>query len=115
MSKKARVNVYAEDAAHITARLEEFDGDVAKWKNSVYELFRYDMTYSFAHKIDVGESRKGGVFVSLIIKPAFEESVKETMGDLGFRNLNVYHEDIGTIECTELPDDMLFDYVKIDL
>lgn len=113
--KKVKVNVYAEDAVFISAGLNDFDGDVEKWKDAVYQLFRYNMTFSFAHKIDVCESRKSGVFVSLVIKPAFQENVTETMDGLGFKELKTWHEDIGTIEGTDLPDDMLFDFVNVDI
>lgn len=114
MEKKARVNVYMEDTVHVWSHLEDFDGDVAKWKNAIYELFRYDMTWSFAHKIDVIDSRSSGVFVSIISKPAFEESLLDTMHDLGFRNIKSEHEDIGAIECTELPEDMLVDFAIVN-
>lgn len=114
MEKKARVLVYAEDALYITSTLNDFDGDVQKWKNAVYEMFRWDMGYSFAHKIDVVESRSSGVFILLICKPKFEKSIVETMKDNGFRNIKVRHDDIGVIECTEFPDDMLIDFAIVD-
>lgn len=113
MKKKARVYIYAEDAVHIVSHLNDFVGNVQEWKNAVYELFRYDMTWSFAHKIDVIESRSSGVFVSIIAKPAYEKSILGTMEDLGFRNTVARHDDIGWIECTDLPEEMLFDYVYV--
>lgn len=114
MEKKARVNVYMEDAVHIVSFLNAFDGNVSEWKNAVYDLFRWDMTWSYAYKIDVIENRKNGVFVSLVIKPSFETSVVDTMTDLGFREVKTYHEDIGHIECTDLPEDMLIDFAIVD-
>ena len=114
MEKKAKVNVYTEDAVHIWAYLNDFDGDVQKWKNAVYDLFRWNMTYSFAHKIDVIESRSSGVFVSIIAKPAYENNILAVMEDDGFRNVVAKHEDIGTIECTDLPEDMLIDFAIVD-
>ena len=112
--KKARVNLYTEDAVLITSHWRDFKGELQDWRNAIYDLFRWDMTYSYAHKIDVIESRKNGVFVSLRIKPEFEESVVETMKDLGFCKIKATHEEIGTIECTELPDDMLIDFAIVD-
>lgn len=114
MSKKAMATVYTEDAVRITAHLNDFVGTTNEWKIAVYEMFRWDMTWSFAHKIDVIESRGSGVFLSMIIKPPFEKSVKETMEDLGFRNIVSYHENIGSIECTDLPEDMLIDFAIVE-
>lgn len=114
MERHAKVDVYARDAVFVTAYLKDFDGDVQKWKNAVYELFRYDMTCSFAYKIDVNENRSNGVFVSITAKPAYEIWLMETMPILGFCNAKAQHESIGSIECTELPDDMLFDFAIVD-
>jgi hypothetical protein len=114
MEKMARVAVYMEDAVYITSCLNDFDGGVQKWKNAVYDMFRWDMTYSFAYKIDVIESRSSGVFILLICRPKFEESIVATMEDNGFRNIKVRHEDVGHIECTEFPEDMLIDFAIVD-
>ena len=54
------------------------------------------------------------MFVSMSIKPSFERSVIETMEDLGFREIKATHEDIGAIECTDLPEDMLIDFAIVD-
>lgn len=114
MERHAKVNVYAKEAVFVTAHLNDFDGDVQKWKNAVYELFRYDMTYGFAYKIDVIESRSNGVFVSITAKPTFESPLLETMNTLGFCNVRAQHESIGSIECTDLPDNMLFDFAVVE-
>ena len=114
MEKTVKVNVHSEDAVLITADLTHFNGDVQSWKSAVYELFRCNMTWSFAHEIDVRESNKDGVFVSLIIKPEFEKNALAAMEDLGFKDAVAHHEDIGWIECTDMPNDMLLDYVYID-
>ena len=114
MERKARVNVYMEDSVSIVAHYKDFDGNLQKWKDAIYDLFRWDMTWSFAHKIDLIDSRQNGVFVSMSIKPSFERSVVETMEDLGFREIKATHEDIGAIECTDLPEDMLIDFAIVD-
>lgn len=113
MVKHARVDCYMEDALYITSNLNDFDGDVQKWKNAVYEMFRWDMGYSFAHKIDLIDSRSSGVFILLICRPKFEQSIVDTMEDNGFRNIKVRHENIGAIECTEFPEDMLIDFAEV--
>ena len=77
--KKATVNVYAEDVVCIYANLDNFDGGLTEWKDSIYQLFRYNMTFDFAHRIDVREGRENGVYVYLVIRPAFQESLMNTM------------------------------------
>ena len=114
MEKKAKVNVYAKEAVTIYAYWKDFDGDIKRWKNSIYDMFRWDMTYGYAHDILVYESNANGAYIRLIIKPAFKESVLDTMQELGFRNMSVTHDEIGTIDSTELPEDMLYDIVVID-
>jgi len=114
MDKHARVNVYEEDAVRVTASLEAFDGDVQKWKLMVYEVFRYQMTWDFAHRIDLRDYRDGGVYIIILCKPAYEKNIINTMKDLGFADVKAEHENVGVIECTDLPDDMLYDYVYTD-
>ena len=103
-----------EDAVHVVSYLSDFHGDVQKWKNAVYELFRWDMTYGFAHKIDVIENRSSGVFVSIVCKPSYEKWLMESMPIWGFINAKARHENIGSIECTDLPDDMLVDFAIVE-
>lgn len=114
MEKKARVNVYAKEAVTIYAYWKDFDGDIQKWKNSIYEMFRWDMTYGYAHDILVYESNECGAYIRLIIKPSFEDSVIDTMDYLGFKELKVTHDEVGVIECTDLPSDALYDIIVID-
>ena len=113
MEKKARVNVYAKEAVTIYAYRKDFDGDIQKWKNSIYEMFRWYMAYGYAHDILVYESNECVAYIRLIIKPPFEDSVLDTMDSLGFKELKVTHDEVGVIECTDMPDDMLYDYVYI--
>lgn len=110
---EARVWVYTDEAFLVTARLDDFRGGLQVWKEALYEMFRWNMTYNFAHRIDVREDRETGVYVSLLIRPAYKRNVVETMESLGF-NPVVASETIGTIECTELPEDMLVDYIRVD-
>lgn len=110
--KYADVSVYFEDALYITADLEDFDGDVQKWKTAFYELWRYQMTWHFAHRIYV-EDTSDGVYVGIYCKPAYRGSLLDTMETLGYRNIQVIDYEIGTIECTELPDEKFIDYAIV--
>lgn len=114
MEKETNVTVYEKEAVTIYAYWKDFDGDIQKWKNSIYEMFRWDMTYGYAHDILVYESNAMGAYVRLIIKTAFEDSVVETMDRLGFKELRIGHDKIGAVECTDLPDDALYDIIVID-
>ena len=114
MNKKARVTVYEHDAVRISAYLKDFAGITSEWKIAVYEMFRWQMTWGFAYKIDVIESNDSGVFLTMLIKPAFEKSVLETMENYGFTNIISLPDSIGTIECTDLPNDMLIDFAVVD-
>ena len=114
MEKMARVSVYPENALRITATLEDFNGTVSEWKIAFYELWRYQMTWHFAYEISVIDSRNSGVFVLLKCKPAYKKNILETMESLGFKNINCEDEEIGAIECTDFPDDMLIDTVIVD-
>ena len=112
--KKAKTTIYAQDALYVTAYLEDFDGDIAKWKVSFYELWRYQMTWYFAHTIELFDSEQHGVFVNIVCKPAFKDSLLNTMESLGYRNVKVQNDEVGFIHITDLPDDMLFDFAVID-
>ena len=111
--KNARVTVWEEPALLVTSTYEAFDGGLDRWKDSLYMLFRYNMTWSFAYSIDVIESRSRGVFVSLRINPAYRDELLATMEDLGYRDTKVSDDPIGHIECTDLPDDMPYDLVLV--
>ena len=79
-----------ENAKVLVTFFKDFSGDVTEWKIAFYELFRYQMTFYYAHEIEASESRANGVFVRLVIKPAFEKNALDLMHDLGFKNINVY-------------------------
>ena len=93
-----KLDVTKEKAIRITAKLDDFDGDSIKWRNSFYMLFRYQMTWDFAYEITVRESRRSGVFVDMLIKPAYRENILETMDDLGYKKANVSEENVGIVD-----------------
>ena len=79
----------------VIASFKDFDGDVQKWKNAFYELWRLQMTWSFAYSIEVNESAKGGVFVCLVIRHSYEKQLGEFMDDLGYRNIQTVDTNVG--------------------
>lgn len=93
-----KLDVTKENAVRITAKLDDFDGDSAKWRDSFYMLFRYQMTWDFAYEITVRESRRSGVFVDMLIKPAYRENILETMDDLGYKKANAFEEKVGIVD-----------------
>ena len=80
-----------EDAVRIEATFDDFDGGLDKWKKSFYEIWRYQMTFDFAYRIELCE-RRSGVYVLIIARPAYRKPIMETMGDLGYRN--IYESDV---------------------
>lgn len=99
-------------AVELVAYLNDFDGDVQKWKHSFYEIWRYQMGYTFAYYIGVNENRRNGVFVRLIIKPGFKGNALDMMNDLGYREIKVYDASVGIVygcEHEELDDIDLLD------
>lgn len=105
MDKNVKTDVWEENSFLMTASYEDFDGYIQKWKDSFYEIWRYQMTYSFAYDIEVLESRRNGLFVSLRVKPSFRQQAEEMLEYLGYRNVNVTEEKIGVVETYDVPDD----------
>ena len=91
--------VYDEkkDALWVRAYLSDFDGDVAKWKNSFYELWREQMTWSFAYHIEVHEYSDGDVGVDMYIKPSFKDALLGAMESYGYRNVHVDPSAVGIV------------------
>jgi len=114
LDREVKKSVWIEDALYVKAYLNDFSGNVHDWKNAVYELFRYNMTWGFAYQIDVLESRGDGVFVQMHCSPSYEKSISEMMDDLGFKNVNVERESIGVVETYDFPDDLSVWFVRAD-
>lgn len=88
-------------AVRVTAYLDDFDGNVAKWKESFYMVWRYQLTWSFAYSIDLRESRAKGVFIDLLIKPEYKNHLLETMEELGFMNVRADDVLVGIVDASE--------------
>lgn len=105
MDKRVKADIWEETSVLMVAHLEDFDGNLQKWKDSFYEIWRYQMTWSFAYRIEALESRSRGVFISLRVRPAFRDSVEGMLEMLGYRNVSVNEEKVGIVESYTLPED----------
>ncbi len=103
MEKAVTTSLWIEDGAvRIESDLQNFDGDVKKWRESFYMLWRYQMTWDFAYSIRVAERRESGVYVSLLIKEAFLSQVKELLNNLGYGATTEWKEHVGIVQTYEL-------------
>lgn len=102
--KRVRTDLWIEDGAiRIRAYISDFDSESGNdWKKSFYELWRYQMTWDFAHEIKVHEVHDGDVCVSMLIKKSFKKNVLDTMEHLGYRNIEVDKEHVGVIELYDI-------------
>lgn len=113
MSRSKQVSVYPKEARYVVAHYKDFEGDLQDWRNAFYELWRYQMTWSFAHEIIVSESRKNGVFVKLTIR-GYEDVLLNTMESLGYRSVKVGDTIIGvTDDAIEFDGDYI-DIIELD-
>lgn len=104
MDKAVKLNAWEETSYLMTSRFEDFDGDLQKWCNSFYEVWRHQMTWGFAYEIEVIDSRANGVFLSIRVKPSFKSHAEEMLEMLGYKNVSVEEEKIGVIESYDVPE-----------
>ena len=99
-------------ATQIIAYLNDFDNGereenkVAAWKNAFYELWRWQMGWGFAHKIELTESRALGVLVVLLVKNQYKDSVISMMENLGYNNIKTFDETIASVDIYDFGDDI---------
>lgn len=98
MTVEKKICFETEKATQIIAYLEDFDGDVAAWKNAFYELWRWQMCWNYAYTIEVMESRKSGVFVCLVVRNGYLNDVLSAMEELGYRNVMTFDEQIALVD-----------------
>lgn len=97
--------IHKDKAYRVISKYEDFDGDVEKWKVAFYDLWRLQMTYSFAYNIEVREGHSG-VYVSMLVREAYINQTVDTMTEWGFGGIRKDEEPVGIIESYELPDDI---------
>lgn len=99
-----RMDVCLLDAIRIRSWYKDFDGDINKWKMAFYELWRYQLTFDFAFDIEVRETRKEGVYVSLSVNPSYADVLINTMTDLGFNEITTESETVAEISGYDFED-----------
>ena len=92
-----RETIEVRDAVRVTSSINSFDGDLEKWKDAFYQVWRFQLTWGFAYQIELNETRSG-VYISMLIKPAYQDNLLAVMDDLGYRDIRTYHENLGQIE-----------------
>lgn len=78
--------VSSEKAYRIEATFEDFDGDLNGWKDSFYQMWRWQMTYDYAYSMKV-DDRRSGVYFCAVVKPAYKDQVVEAMEAYGYREI----------------------------
>lgn len=106
--------VYKEEALKVRTNFEDFDGTVEKWKKAFYEVWRWQMTWSFAYTIKVHEYHDGDLGLVLLIKPAFKKSVLEMLEEYGYKNVKVENVNIGFVDFEVWSEDFDIDDVFME-
>ena len=91
-------------AIRMTAHYQDFEGQIEKWKDSFYMVWRYQMTWDFAYEIAVRDSRRYGVFIDILVKEAFKKDALKMLEDLGYRNVETSEENVGVVWEFEHPE-----------
>lgn len=106
-----------EKAYRVTATFADFDKEggsmigwncddkVLAWKLAFYEIWRYQMTWQFAYRLEIIDGREN-LFVSILCKESFLDSLLNTMDGVGYRNVKSYETKVGMISCLKVPEDV---------
>lgn len=97
------MEIFKEQAYRFIAKYSDFEGDVSKWKEAFYEVWRHQLTYSFAYEIELREN-KDGVFLSMLVRESFKEQA-EGLSELGYI-FKIHEETAGVVNDYDLPDDV---------
>lgn len=97
---------------NITEFITDNRSKLELWKYSIYELYRYQLSFEYAYSINIRETRRSGVYVMLVIKPAFNTSVLGLLETLGFTNIETENTKTAIIDGYELPENV--DAIEIE-
>jgi len=106
MEHKYVKNLVAEiaDAVEIKAWYKDFGGTLDEWKDAFYQVWRYQLTYEFAHEIKVLETRSSGVYFNIICKPCFKDDCLELLKSLKCNNIIVDPCLCGSVSAYDFPE-----------
>ena len=95
-------NMEKKTAYRITASFEDFDGDLQKWKDTFYELWRVQLTWEPAYNITLIDRRchsdhGWAVNLDVLVKESFKKQTLEWMEQHGYRNLYVCEQTVGLV------------------
>jgi len=98
-------------AIRLVACLNDFEGGgLNKWRDSFYELWRYQMVWNFAYHIEVASSRKSGVYVCIDVRQGYKQNALELMNELGYRRIKDTPINVGVcVDCDIDLDAMYYD------
>ena len=102
----AKVYDAEQKAYRVIAHFKDFEGLVDKWVKQFYELWRLQLTWSYAYSIELNESRANGVYVDLLIKTPYKKHLVECMEELGYANIQVHEVKVGMVDA--------FDHNELD-
>ena len=110
------MNVYDNKVKGIEVRtkLSDFDGNVEKWKYNFYEIWRYQMTWSFAYEIRVHELHGGDVELLIIAKPSYKENILSMLEGLDYKNVIVEDISIGEVWYFEYSELESIDFLSME-
>lgn len=96
-------------AIRMVTYLKDFKGgDVNTWRNSFYEVWRYQMTWGFAYRIELQESRANGVYLLIDSRLGYKQNVLDMLDDLGYGRVDTHDVTAGVFDELELDIDIDF-------
>jgi len=107
-------HIEKQNAKLVIAYASDFDEQgndwTRAWQGAYFNLLSWKNTWGFASNLDIGESRKEGVFVRVVIPCEEPEATEradrlvEWMEEMGYRNIKVSDVDIKVIDIEERGD-----------
>lgn len=105
MEKEVKTTLWIEDGAvRIETDLKDFYENDEQWKKAFYQVWWYQMIWDFAYSIRVSERRETGVYMSLLIKKAYQKQVRELLEELGYKKITEQEEHIGIVQLYDIDD-----------
>lgn len=95
-------------AIRLVTYLNDFKGgDLNSWRNSFYEIWRYQMTFGFAFRIELQESRAKGVYVCIYAKNGYKQNALDMLEYLGYGRVEVSAATAGVFDELEIDVDLI--------